>query len=93
MKGEIPVNKLNKYKICGEIYTTITGKLLYLILDELANRNGEIVIPQRKLSDALQISKGTVSRNLRRLRNGGYIDIQPQYHNDGGRAANKYKIK
>ena len=87
------MNKLSKYKICGEIDTTITGKLLYLILDELANRNGEIVIPQRKLSDALQISKGTVSRNLRRLRNGGYIGIQPQYHSDGGRAANKYKIK
>jgi DNA-binding MarR family transcriptional regulator len=90
----MPVKKLSKYKLCGEVDTTITGKLLYLILDELANKNGEIVIPQRKISDALHISKGTVSRNLGRLRDGGYIDIQTQFRSDdGGRAANKYIIK
>jgi len=87
------MNKLNKYKLCGEIDSTVIGKLMYLILNELANRNGEIIIPQRKICDALRISKGTISRNLRRLRDGGYIDIQPQYHSDGGRAANKYRIK
>ena len=87
------MKKLTKYKICGEVDSTITGKLLYLILDELANKNGEITIPQRKISDALRISKGTVSRNLCRLRNGGYIGIHPQYHTDGGRAANKYIVK
>jgi DNA-binding MarR family transcriptional regulator len=87
------VKKLTKYKLCGEVDATITGKLLYLILDELANKNGEIIIPQRKISDALHISKGTVSRNLRRLRDGGYIDIHPQHHSDGGRAANKYIVK
>jgi DNA-binding MarR family transcriptional regulator len=73
--------------------TTVTGKLLYLILNEVANRNGEIIIPQRKISDALHISKGTVSRNLRRLEKIGAISIMPTYHNDGGRAANKYTIK
>jgi DNA-binding MarR family transcriptional regulator len=88
------VNKLLKFKICGDLDTTITGKLLYLILTELANRNGEIVIPQRKLSDALHISKKTVSRNLRRLHNKGYIIIQEQFRSeDGGRAANKYIIR
>jgi len=87
------MKRLNKYKICGEVDATATGKLLYLILDELANKNGEIAIPQRKISDALRISKGTVSRNLRRLRDGGYIDIHPQYHSDGGRAANKYIVR
>ena len=88
------MNKLSKFKLCGEVGTTVTGKLLYLILDELANRNGEVIIPQRKISDALHISKGTVSRNLRRLQDGGYIDIQAQYRSDdGGRAANKYVIK
>jgi len=79
--------------MCGEVDATVTGKLLYLILDELANKNGEVIIPQRKISDALHISKGTVSRNLRWLRDGGYIDVHPQYHSDGGRAANKYVIK
>ena len=87
------MKKLLKYKICGEVDATATGKLLYLILNELANRNSEITISQRKISDALHISKGAVSRNLRRLRDGGYIDIHPQYHNDGGRAANKYIVK
>jgi DNA-binding MarR family transcriptional regulator len=89
----MPVRKLSKYKVCGEVDSTVTGKLLYLILAELANKNGEIIIPQKKISNALHISKGTVSRNLRRLRDGGYIDVLPQYHSDGGRAANKYRIK
>ena len=88
------MNKLTKHKICGELNTTITGKLLYLILDDLADQNGEIIIPQRKISDALRISKATVSRNLHRLRDGGYIYIDPRYHAEGGgRAANKYIVR
>ena len=87
------MNKLTKYKICGELNATITGKLLYLILDDLADQNGEVIIPQRKISGALRISKATVSRNFRRLREGGYISIYPTYHSDGGRAANKYRIR
>jgi DNA-binding MarR family transcriptional regulator len=87
------VKKLSKYKLCGELDTTVTGKLLYLILDDLANKNGEIVIPQRRISDALHIAKGTVSRNLRRLERIGAISITPTYHYDGGRAANKYIVK
>ena len=38
------MKRLNKYKLCGEVDATATGKLLYLILDELANKNGEIAI-------------------------------------------------
>lgn len=87
------MNKLSKFKLCGEVDATVTGKLLYLVLDKLANRNGEVIISQRKISDALHISKGSVSRNLRRLQDGGYIDVFPQYHSDGGRAANKYILK
>lgn len=87
------MNKLSKYKLCGRVQSSVSGKLLYLILTDMANRNGEIVIPQRKISEALHISKGTVSRNLRKLRDCGYIDVLPQFHNDGGRAANKYIVK
>jgi len=87
------MKKLSKYKICGEINTTITGKLLYLVLDDLANRDGEITIAQRKISDALQISKGTVGRNLRRLRDSGFISIRSQFSSDGGRLANKYIVR
>ena len=87
------MNKLSKFKNCGFIKTTITGKLLYLVLYELANRNGQVVISQRKISNALGISKSTVSRNLRRLERVGAIGITPTFHYDGGRAANKYTIK
>ena len=88
------MNKLTKFKICGEVDTPITGKLIYLVLSELANRNGEIVIPQRKLRDTLNISKSAVRRNLHRLRDSGYIAIQAQFRSDdGGRSANKYVIK
>jgi predicted transcriptional regulator len=86
-------DKMTKYRFCGNIETTVSGKLLYLILSDISNKNGEIIISQRKISDALHISKGAVSRNLRRLRDSGYIDVLPQYHSDGGRAANKYRIK
>jgi len=49
------VSKRSKFKRCGEVDATITGKLLYLILDELAGKNGDVIIPQRKISDALHI--------------------------------------
>ena len=88
------MNKLARFKVCGEMDATITGKLIYLVLNDLANRNGEVDIPQRRISDALHISKKAVSRNLRRLESGGYIIILPQYRSDdGGRSANKYTIK
>jgi DNA-binding MarR family transcriptional regulator len=86
------MNKLSKYRNCGHINTTITGKLLYLVLDDLADNNGAVIIPQRKICNALRISKSAVSRNLRRLEHTGAISITPTYHYDGGRAANKYRI-
>ena len=87
------MKKLSKYKICGEINTTITGKLLYLVLDDLANRDGEITIAQRKISGALGISQSTVSNNLRRLRDNGYINIHSRFNSDGGRSTNSYVIR
>jgi len=86
------MKKLSRFKLCGEVDTTIAGKLLYLVLDELSDDNGVVIISQRKISDALRISKRTVSRNLRLLEYSGHIDIEPQYHSDGGRAASKYII-
>jgi len=87
------VNTLSKYKLCGMVKTTITGKLLYLVLCDLSNENSEIVIPQRRISDALHISRSAVSRNLRRLERIGAISIIPTYHSDGGRAANKFIVR
>lgn len=87
------MNKIAKYKLCGEVTTSISGKLLYLILMDITDENNAVSIPQRRISEVLGISKGTVSRNLRKLRDGGYINVIPQYHSDGGRAANKYILK
>ena len=87
------MKKLTNFRICGEVDTTITGKILYLILYELADPIGEVIIPQKKIRDALRISKATVSRNLRRLRDDGYISIYARYGSEGGRMANKYRIR
>jgi len=87
------MNKMARYKLCGEVNTSISGKLLFLILMDITDENNAVSIPQRRISEVLGISKVTVSRNLRKLRDGGYINVIPQYHSDGGRAANKYILK
>jgi DNA-binding MarR family transcriptional regulator len=76
----------------GELEAAPSGKLLYLLLTDTADADGVIIISQKKISTALGISKGTVSRNLRKLKKCGYIDIVPTFHDDGGRAANKYYV-
>lgn len=87
------MSKLSKYKSCGFIKAPISGKLLYLVLDNVAGKNGSVIIPQRKISKTLGISRSTVRRNLRRLERIGAIRIIPTFHCDGSRAANKYIIK
>jgi DNA-binding MarR family transcriptional regulator len=87
------VKALSKFRACGELKVNSTGKLLYLVLEEIADSGGEVVIPQKQIGGAIGISKGAVGRNLRKLKDGGYIRITAQYHSDGGRTANKYTIK
>lgn len=87
------MNKLAKYKPCGEINTSISGKLLYLILTDITDENNAVVIPQRRIGESLRIAKSTVSRNLRQLRDAGYIEVVPQHNDYGGRAPNKYILK
>lgn len=87
------MNSLNTFKSCGAVKTTITGKLLYLLLCELADAKGETIVPQKSVSRALNISPNTISCNLRRLHNEGYIDIYARYSSEGGRMANQYRIR
>ena len=84
------MNRFRKYRLTRELETTITGKLLYLFLLDAVDANGKIVISHRRIGETLGIKRGTVSRNLRMLHERGYIDVVPQFHEDGGRAANKY---
>ena len=87
------MNQLARYKVCGEISTSISGKLLFLILMDITDENNAVAIPQRRISESLKITKSTVSRNLRKLRDAGYIEIVAQYNDYGGRAPNKYILK
>ncbi|MDR1558992.1 MAG: helix-turn-helix domain-containing protein [Clostridiales bacterium] len=87
------MNNLSEFESCGRVNATVTGKLLYLILDGLTNQDGEVIISLKKISDTLDISKSAIRRNLRWLEHAGAIYIVPTYHRDGGRAANKYIVK
>jgi DNA-binding MarR family transcriptional regulator len=87
------MNNMTKYRLAGELETTASGKLLYLILLDIADADNAVTVPQRRINEAIGLSKGTVSRNLRKLEGSGYISITPTYHSDGGRAANKYILK
>jgi hypothetical protein len=93
LKGRATMNNMAKYQHLRTLDTTVSGRLLYLILMDITDTNGAVIIPQRRISEAIGLTKGTVSRNLRKLRDSGYIGVIPQYHSDGGRAANKYIIK
>jgi DNA-binding MarR family transcriptional regulator len=87
------MGNMAKYQHLRSLDTTVSGRLLYLVLTDISDASGAVVIAQRRISEAIGLSKGTVSRNLRKLSDGGYIGVIPQYHSDGGRAANKYYIK
>lgn len=82
-----------KYYLAGIINTTPSAKLIYLLLSELCDQNGEVIIPIRKISEALNLARDTVSSNLMRLERSGYIIITEQYNEYGGRAPNKYQLK
>lgn len=86
------MDRVIKYRLAGELETTVSGKLLYLFLLDAMDASGSVTIPQRRVSQQLGICRGTVSRNFRRLHKRGYIAIVPQFHEDGGRAANKYIV-
>ncbi|QUH31111.1 winged helix-turn-helix transcriptional regulator [Vallitalea guaymasensis] len=86
-------DKISEFKVVGKINTTISGKMLYMLLNELADKNGVVNISHRKLSEILGISKSAVSRNLRRLEENGQIYIRSRYTSDGGRLANEYIVR
>jgi len=86
------MNKYTKFHLAGELKITPAGKLLYLVLLDIVDEENKVVIPQKRISKVLGITRQTVSRNLRRLKRCGYIDIIPTYNEYGGRMPNKYEI-
>jgi DNA-binding Lrp family transcriptional regulator len=86
------MNNMTKYRMAGGIEAGVSCKLLYLVLLDLIDDKNRAVIPQRRLSEALGMSKRTVSKNLCRLHDGGHILIEPQYNEYGGRMPNRYYV-
>ena len=87
------MNKYTKFKTVGELETSVSGKLLFLLLSDVIDEDNTIVIPQRKISEALGINKSTVSKNLRKLSRRGYIDIIPTFNECGGQMPNKIIVR
>ena len=87
------MNKYTKFKTVGELETSVSGKLLFLLLSDVIDEDNTIVIPQRKISEVLGINKSTVSKNLRKLSRRGYIDIIPTFNECGGQMPNKYIVR
>ncbi len=82
-----------KYKGVGALGVPPNGKLIYCLLADQADEKREVQIPIKDISLSLKISIRAVRSNLRCLENAGHICIIPQFHPDGGRAANKYIVR
>ncbi len=84
---------IEKYRVSGNLKATVSGKLMYMLLNELADANGKVEISHRKLGRILGIHRTTVSKHLRRLEANGDIYIHSRYDQDGGRRANAYLVR
>jgi DNA-binding MarR family transcriptional regulator len=87
------MNGFNKYRQCGELETTISGKLLYLMLSDIVDGEDKIIIPQKRIGEALGITRNTVSRNMHRLERIGKVRIVPTFNEYGGRMPNQYYVE
>ena len=72
------MNKLENYRPCAGV-TPATAKLLLLMLRDITDDSDQIIIPQRRIAEAIGMSTSAVSRNLRRLERAGAITIGPLY--------------
>jgi len=86
------LNKLENYRPCAAA-KPVTAKLLLLILREITDDRDTIIIPQRRIAEAIGMSKSAVGRNLRRLERAGLIGIQATYNQCNGRMPNKYTLR
>ena len=86
------MNKLENYRPCA-VAKPATAKLLLLILREITDDYDAITIPQRRIAEAIGMSRSAVGRNLRRLERAGAISIEPLYSEYGGRLPNRYTLR
>lgn len=94
MESDVRLNDVTlKYKGVGALGVPPNGKLIYCLLLDQADEKREVQIPMKDVSRSLKISIRAVRGNLRCLENAGHIRSIPQYHSDGGRAANRYIVR
>ena len=86
------MNKLENYRPCAAA-APVTAKLLLLMLRDITDDRDQIIIPQRRIAEAIGMTRKTVSRNLHRLEQAGAIAIEPLYNEYGGRLPNKYRLE
>jgi DNA-binding MarR family transcriptional regulator len=86
------MNNLMRYRTAGGLAIPASGKLLYLVLLDVIGDRNEVVISQRRIGEILGMNRKTVSRNLRRLQEGGYIAIEETHSEYGGRMPNRYYV-
>ena len=87
------MNKLENYRPCGQIPANPTAKLIHLALRDAVGFGHYVIIPQRRIAEALGLSRKAVSANLRRLERAGTIAIEPLYNQYGSRLPNRYRIE
>lgn len=86
-------DSIMKYRVSGNLKTTIAGKYIYMLLCELSGEKSKIQISVRKISYILRINENTVRNNLHRLEKRGYIFIKENFDDDGTRKANEYILR
>jgi len=91
-KGGNILNKLENYRPCVAV-TPATAKLLLLMLRDITDDRDQIIIPQRRIAEAIGMSRSAVGRNLRRLERAGLIEIQARYNECNGRMPSKYILR
>ena len=70
-----------------------SDKLILILLANNANdETGDCFPSQSYLAKRSGLSLGHVNRVLKRLKSEGFVDIIPQYRDDGGRRSNRYRL-
>lgn len=87
------MKSLDKYRLCGGMDVPPSAKLLFLMLLELGGPKGKVTVPHCQLAATMGLARGTVSVNLRRLQQAGYIKIRAKHSKYGGRRPNQYILR
>lgn len=83
------MNNVNmKYKILSGIKGNSSMKLIYGYLLDTGNR--ELSLSYRKIGKSIGMTRNTVGRNMRKLRDIGVIKMQSRFSEDGARMSNKF---